>query len=157
MAIDVVVIVCQTCPDLSSRGASTPPFISKGDKVISKVTESVTIWSQSGLSLLAYFTYIFIDIIIYTLGSMPWSSKIFWMVGQLIADPSLGLPSLCGVVPCVPILISSPRVHGKWVDAGWSRYFLSVMNLSSSQFRKQVLWHKIIECFSLSWSNRCTY
>jgi hypothetical protein len=33
------------------------------------------------LSLLAYFTYIFIDIIIYTLGSMSWSSGIFWMVG----------------------------------------------------------------------------
>jgi hypothetical protein len=29
------------------------------------------------LSLLAYFTYIFIDIIIYALGSMPWSSGIF--------------------------------------------------------------------------------
>jgi hypothetical protein len=29
------------------------------------------------LSLLAYFTYILIDIIIYALGSMPWSSRIF--------------------------------------------------------------------------------
>ena len=29
------------------------------------------------LSLLAYFTYIFIDIIIYALGSTPWSSGIF--------------------------------------------------------------------------------
>jgi hypothetical protein len=48
---------------------------------------------------LAYFTYISIDIIIYALGSMPWSSRIFWMVGQVIADSSLGLPSLCGVVP----------------------------------------------------------
>jgi Trk-type K+ transport system membrane component len=33
------------------------------------------------LSLLAYFTYIFIDIIIYVLGSMPWSSIIFWIMG----------------------------------------------------------------------------
>jgi hypothetical protein len=33
------------------------------------------------LSLLAYFTYILIDIIIYALGSKPWSSRIFWMVG----------------------------------------------------------------------------
>jgi hypothetical protein len=27
------------------------------------------------------------------------------MVGQVIADPSLGLLSLCGVVPQVPILV----------------------------------------------------
>jgi hypothetical protein len=33
------------------------------------------------LSLLAYFTYIFIDIIIYTLESMSWSSVIIEMVG----------------------------------------------------------------------------
>jgi hypothetical protein len=57
------------------------------------------------LSLLAYFTYIFIDIIIYALGSMSWSSKIFWMVDQVIACPSLGLQSPYGVVPWVPILI----------------------------------------------------
>jgi hypothetical protein len=35
MAIDVVL-------DLSPRGASTPPFISKGGDVTRKVTESVT-------------------------------------------------------------------------------------------------------------------
>jgi hypothetical protein len=39
------------------------------------------------LSLLAYFIYILIDIIIYALGSTPWSSRIFWMVGKVIADP----------------------------------------------------------------------
>jgi hypothetical protein len=33
------------------------------------------------LSLLAYYIYIFIDIIIYALGSMPLSFGIFWMVG----------------------------------------------------------------------------
>jgi hypothetical protein len=55
------------------------------------------------LSLLVYFTYIFIDIIIYALGSTTWSSGIFWMVGQVIADPSLGLMSPCGVIPWVPI------------------------------------------------------
>jgi hypothetical protein len=32
------------------------------------------------LSLLAYVTYIFIDIIIYALESTTWSSRIFWMV-----------------------------------------------------------------------------
>jgi hypothetical protein len=31
-----------TCPDLSSRGASTPPFIPKGGEVTRKVTMSVT-------------------------------------------------------------------------------------------------------------------
>jgi hypothetical protein len=33
------------------------------------------------LSLLVYFIYTFIDIIIYTLGSVSWSSGIFRMVG----------------------------------------------------------------------------
>jgi hypothetical protein len=39
------------------------------------------------LSLLAYFTYIFIDIIIYILESMLWSSRIFWMVDRVVKDP----------------------------------------------------------------------
>jgi hypothetical protein len=58
------------------------------------------------LSLLAYFTYIFIDIIIYAMGSTPLSSGIFWMVGRVIAGPSWGLSSPCGVVPRVPILVN---------------------------------------------------
>jgi hypothetical protein len=65
------------------------------------------------LSLLAYFTYIIIDIIIYALESTPWSSEIFKMVGRVMAHPSLGLLSSCGVVPRVQILVSSPRVLGK--------------------------------------------
>jgi hypothetical protein len=65
------------------------------------------------LSLLTYFIYTFVDIIIYSLGSTPWSSEIFWMVGQVIADPSFHLPSLCRVVPRVPILVSSSRVLDK--------------------------------------------
>jgi hypothetical protein len=40
------------------------------------------------LSLLAYFTYILINIIIYTLGSKAWSSGILQMVGLVIVDPS---------------------------------------------------------------------
>jgi hypothetical protein len=60
------------------------------------------------LSLLAYFTYIFIDIIFYAFGSMSWSSRIFWMLGRVITDPSLGLSSPYEVVPWVPILVSSP-------------------------------------------------
>jgi hypothetical protein len=64
------------------------------------------------LSLLSYFTYISIDIIFYALGSTLWSSRI-WMVGGVIADPSLGLLSPCEVVPWVLILVSSPRVLGK--------------------------------------------
>jgi hypothetical protein len=63
--------------------------------------------SYSDSILLVYFTHIFIDIIIYAIGSTLWSSGIIWMVGQVIADPSLGLLSLCGVVPQVPILIIS--------------------------------------------------
>jgi hypothetical protein len=57
------------------------------------------------LSLLAYFTCIFIDIIFYALGSMSWFSRIFWMVDWVIADPSLDLPSPCEVVPRVLILV----------------------------------------------------
>jgi hypothetical protein len=53
------------------------------------------------------------DIIIYALGSTSWSSGIFWMVGRVITDPSLGLPSPYEVVPEVLILVSSPRVLGK--------------------------------------------
>jgi hypothetical protein len=34
-------------------------------------------------------------------------------VGRAIADPSLGLPSLCGVVSWVPVLVYSSRVLGK--------------------------------------------
>jgi hypothetical protein len=33
------------------------------------------------LSLFAYFTYIFIEIAIYVLGSTPWSFGILWMMG----------------------------------------------------------------------------
>jgi hypothetical protein len=39
------------------------------------------------LSLLVYFTYIFIDIIIYALGNTSWSFEMFWMVSRVIADP----------------------------------------------------------------------
>jgi hypothetical protein len=63
------------------------------------------------LSLLTYYTYIFIDIIIYALGSMSLSSETFWMVGRVIADPSFGLLSLCGVVPWVSILINHTMIR----------------------------------------------
>jgi hypothetical protein len=61
------------------------------------------------LSLLIYFTNIFIDIIIYVVESMTWSSRIFWMVDRVVADPSLGLPSPCGMIPRVPILVTNKR------------------------------------------------
>jgi hypothetical protein len=35
------------------------------------------------------------------------------MVGRVIADDSLGLPSPCEVVPLVLILVSNPQVLGK--------------------------------------------
>jgi hypothetical protein len=61
------------------------------------------------LSLLDYFTYISIDIIIYAVGSTSWSYRIFWMVGRVITNPSLGLLSPCEVVPRVLILITEPQ------------------------------------------------
>jgi hypothetical protein len=52
------------------------------------------------------------DIIIYALGTTSRSSGIFWMVGRVIADPSLGHASPYEVVPRVLILVSSPqRIH----------------------------------------------
>jgi hypothetical protein len=51
------------------------------------------------ISLLAYFTYIFIDIIIYALWSMPWSSRIFWTVGRVITDPSCSFQVHAGWYP----------------------------------------------------------
>jgi hypothetical protein len=65
------------------------------------------------LSLLACFTYISIDIIIYALGSTSWSSEIFWMVGQVVTDPSLGLSSPCEVVPQVLIPVNA-EVYLDW-------------------------------------------
>jgi hypothetical protein len=49
--------------------------------------------------------HIFLHIIFYALGSTSWSSEKFWMVDRVITDPSLGLLSLCEVVPLVLILI----------------------------------------------------
>jgi hypothetical protein len=67
---------------ISYRGASTPPFISKGGRGYKESNRvAYNIVSIRTLSLLAYFTYIFIDIIIYALRSTPCSSRIFWMVG----------------------------------------------------------------------------
>jgi hypothetical protein len=57
------------------------------------------------LSLLVYFTYIFIDIIIYALESTPWSIAIFRTMGRVITDPSLDLFESMRVVPRVPIHI----------------------------------------------------
>jgi hypothetical protein len=76
MSINVVFVIVGlvlTCP---LWGASTPPFISKwarlqGNRVSYNMITIMT------LSLLIYFTYIFIDIVIYALGSTPWSSEIF--------------------------------------------------------------------------------
>jgi hypothetical protein len=65
------------------------------------------------LSLLTYFTYILIAVVIYVLRSTSWSSRIFWMVGRVIKDRSLGLLSPYEVVPQVLILVNNPRVLGK--------------------------------------------
>jgi hypothetical protein len=104
----------------SSCGVSLPLLLyprGRGYKEGNRVSYNTI--SIKTLSLLTYFTYIFIDIIIYTLGSTLWSSGIFWMVGRVVADPALGLLSPCGVVPRVPIIISSPpsawQVSRCWV------------------------------------------
>jgi hypothetical protein len=55
-------------------------------------------------------------ITIMTLSLLGEHAIVLWNLldgGRVIVDPSLGLLSLCGVVPRVPILVSSPRVLGK--------------------------------------------
>jgi hypothetical protein len=94
------------------------------------------------LSLLTYFTYMTIC----ALGSSSWSFEIFSMMDRVISDLSLGHLSPWGVVPQVLILVSSPRVLGKWVDVGWSWSSSSVMKLLSTQFTNQVPWLEITEC-----------
>jgi hypothetical protein len=61
------------------------------------------------LSLFSYFTYVSIDMSIYALGDMSWSSRVFRSMGRVIAEPSLGCPSPYGVIPWVPTLVSSPK------------------------------------------------
>jgi hypothetical protein len=91
MAIDVV---------MSLWGCLYPAFYIRGGRAYKEGNRAgYNMISIKTLSLLAYFTYIFIDITIYSLESMPWSSRIFRMVGRVIADPSLGLLSLCGEIP----------------------------------------------------------
>jgi hypothetical protein len=79
MAIGVAIVVVRLVLTSSLSlfgGASTPPFIFKehGYKEGNRVGYNMI--SIRILSLLNYFTYIFIDIIIYALASMPWSSGI---------------------------------------------------------------------------------
>jgi hypothetical protein len=103
MVVEVVRVGCP-CPSFyTQRGRDYNEGNQVGYNMISIRT----------LYLLIYFTYTLIDIIIYALGSTLWSTRIFWMVGRVVADPSLGLLTLCGVVPHIPILVSSPRVLGK--------------------------------------------
>jgi hypothetical protein len=98
---------------VSSRGASTPHFYIQVNEVIKKCNRvSYNVILISTISLLIYFTYIIIDIIIYAL-RRTWSSGIFWMVGRVVADPSLSLLSPYKMVPRVLILVDSPPVFDK--------------------------------------------
>jgi hypothetical protein len=55
-----------------------PSFYIQWGEVIRKVNRvGYNMIPIKTLSLLTFYTYILIDIIIYTLGSMPWSSEIF--------------------------------------------------------------------------------
>jgi hypothetical protein len=81
MAMGVVVVLVRlvlTCP----LGVSLPLLLyprGRGYKEGNRVSYNMI--PIRTLSLLAYFTNIFIDIIIYALESTPWSSRILWMVG----------------------------------------------------------------------------
>jgi hypothetical protein len=75
MTIDVMLVVLRGVPLpllLYPRGRG----YKEGNQVSYNMIPIMTLY------LLAYFTYIIIDIIIYALGITPWSSGIFWMVGE---------------------------------------------------------------------------
>jgi hypothetical protein len=104
MAIGVLLVV------LSTFGCLYPSFYIQGGRGYREGNRvGYNMISSMTLSLLAYFTYISIDIIIYALESMSWSSGFFWMVGRVVTNHSLGFPSPCEVVPWVLILISTPE------------------------------------------------
>jgi hypothetical protein len=93
MAIDVVVVVF--------LGGLYPSFYIQGGRDYKESNRvGYNMITVKTLCLLAYF----IDIVIYTLGSTSWSSKIFWMIDRVVSNPSLDHPSPCGV-PRVPILV----------------------------------------------------
>jgi hypothetical protein len=67
---------------LVSLGCLYPSFYIQGEPGYNKGNRvGYDMISIRTLSLLIYFTYILIDIIIYALRNMSWSSGIFWMVG----------------------------------------------------------------------------
>jgi hypothetical protein len=72
----VLLVVIGVGSVFSLEGFLYPPFISKGGEV-TKMVVGYNIISIRTLSLLAYFTYISMDIIIYALGSTSWSFRIF--------------------------------------------------------------------------------
>jgi hypothetical protein len=108
----------------------------RGYKEVNRV--SYNIISIRSLSLLTYFTYIFLDIIIYVLESTSWSSGIFQMVGRVIADPSFDLLSLYVVVPWVLILINDVDRH---LLVGAGLLFLQV------RWRRQRWWRSYRSSF----------
>jgi hypothetical protein len=78
MTINMLVVVCRTCPDLSFFFVSLPLLLYLRGVKLQISYNMITIMT---LSLLGYLTYIYIYIIIYTLGSKTCSSEIFQMVG----------------------------------------------------------------------------
>jgi hypothetical protein len=76
MAIDVVFVVV-----LSPEGFLYPSYYVQGGEGYKEGSRvGYNMIPIRTLSLLFYFTYISMDIIIYALGSTSWSSGIFWMV-----------------------------------------------------------------------------
>jgi hypothetical protein len=98
------------------------------------------------LSLLVYYIYIFIDIIIYVLGTTSWSSEIFRMVGRVIVDHSFDLLSPCGVVPRVPILISGRQTG---LFSTWEAYHAQVNCFKGACYRGYMTKEEAMAALSL--------
>jgi hypothetical protein len=113
------------------------------------------------LSLLAYYIYIFIDIIL-CLGE---HITVFWNLlngGPSHSEPLLGSSESLwdGTRGTNPR--QQPWVLDKWVDAGWSGFSLFMMNLSSTQFPKlsTLSWNCWVLFHRIGWIGapyRCTY
>jgi hypothetical protein len=117
MAINVVVVGVE----LSPIECLYPSFYIQGGEVIRKVTESVTTWSQLKLYLYFLFYIYFHRYNFLCLGSTLWSSRIFWMVGRIEADLSLGLPGPCEMIPWVLILVNDIPPFFRLRPYGWKR------------------------------------
>jgi hypothetical protein len=121
--------------------------------------------SITTLSLLGYFTYIFIDIIIYALECTPWPSGIFQKVGHNLLEDSRGYQgpseSMCGGTLGTnphqqpPSAWQVSRCWVIWIFLVFDEFAeYSIQKPSTLAQNRLVLFHQIDRIDAL---DRCTY